>query len=181
MQSIAINTLDDCNALAQKPTIIISACLLGHAVRYDGKSKKQNHLALLEHYCNVKSICPEAESGLGIPRPPVRLISTDNGIEAIGVKDNTLNVTQALQSFSNNALSNTQATAFILKARSPSCGINNTPIYNQQDKELAKGSGLFAATAQKNLPHALFFDEAVFESVESLSQCVISCYQQLLQ
>lgn len=179
MANLAINSLDDCKAHPQKPIVIISACLLGQAVRYDGKAKKQNHLDLLQEYCNIKSICPEAESGLGIPRPPVRLIATSTGIEAIGVENNKLNVTKALENFSELALNAMDAQAFILKARSPSCGINNTPIHLTNGKVIKKGSGIFAQHAQSECPLALFYDECVFKSTENLSKLIISSYRLL--
>lgn len=179
MASLAINNLDDCKALGKKPTVIVSACLLGQAVRYDGKAKTQKHLDLLQQYCQVKSICPEAESGLGIPRPPVRLTKTEKGIEAIGVKDNSLNVTQALQKFSADALSSINTQAFILKARSPSCGIQSTPIHNDHGEVIHQGSGIFAEQAQSQYPQALFYDESIFVSCDSLTQVIVQCYRLL--
>ncbi|MFP2899608.1 2-thiouracil desulfurase family protein [Corallococcus sp. 4LFB] len=53
--------------------MLVSACLLGEACRYDGRSQRsESVLAALEGKA-VIPICPEAAAGLGIPRPPVDL------------------------------------------------------------------------------------------------------------
>ncbi len=52
--------------------ILISACLLGHAVRYDGKGKPLHHPAI-ERWRDdgrLVTICPEMAGGMPVPRPP---------------------------------------------------------------------------------------------------------------
>ncbi|MFT4926988.1 MAG: hypothetical protein ACI8WB_003088 [Phenylobacterium sp.] len=55
--------------------ILISSCLLGDPVRYDGRSKPVNHL-LIEQWRNegrLISVCPEVSGGLPIPRPAAEI------------------------------------------------------------------------------------------------------------
>ncbi|CUK15282.1 Uncharacterized conserved protein [Achromobacter ruhlandii] len=52
--------------------VLVSACLLGHPVRYDGRSVPGDH-AVLAGWLDagrVVSVCPEVAGGLPIPRPP---------------------------------------------------------------------------------------------------------------
>src|SRR5216117_402244 len=52
----------------------ISACLLGHKVRYDGGHKRDPFLAeTLGGFVEWVPVCPEVELGLGVPREPIRL------------------------------------------------------------------------------------------------------------
>ena len=58
--------------------------------------------------------------------------------------------------------------AFILKSKSPSCGIETTKIHSGSSYSL--GSGIFASMALSLFPQAVFVDEAFMEEngVDSL-------------
>jgi len=55
--------------------LLISACLLGHKVRYDGNHNLQMHarLQVLINAGHVVSICPEIAGGLPTPRAPAEI------------------------------------------------------------------------------------------------------------
>ena len=59
--------------------ILISACLLGQKVRYDGGENLQKHPVFQEWIKagRVVSICPEVAGGLSIPRPPAEIQAAD--------------------------------------------------------------------------------------------------------
>ena len=50
--------------------VLVSACLLGLACRYDGKGKTYGQLEGLERACALIPACPEQLGGLATPRPP---------------------------------------------------------------------------------------------------------------
>ncbi|MFI0358013.1 DUF523 domain-containing protein, partial [Actinomadura sp. 9N407] len=55
--------------------ILVSACLLGRPVRYDGAAKPV-HDALMERWRaegRLVSFCPEVSGGLSTPRPPAEI------------------------------------------------------------------------------------------------------------
>jgi uncharacterized protein YbbK (DUF523 family) len=55
--------------------ILVSACLLGRPVRYDGSAKPLAHPAL-ERWLKdgrIVAVCPELEAGAPVPRPPVEI------------------------------------------------------------------------------------------------------------
>ena len=54
--------------------ILISRCLLGHKVRYDGgASGPFDQLAAWQAEGRVVAICPEVAGGLPTPRPPAEI------------------------------------------------------------------------------------------------------------
>lgn len=54
--------------------ILVSACLLGEACRYDGKSKPNERVISLSKEHNLIPVCPERDGGLSVPRDPCERI-----------------------------------------------------------------------------------------------------------
>ena len=124
----------------------VSSCLLGHKVRYDGSDKRNSIVGnQICNYFDCRPICPEYAIGLGVPRDPIQLVKLDTGIRALKVADKTIDVTYPLVQYAAyvfNALP--QICGYVFKARSPSCGLTDTPIYNQSGDVNAKGRGVYA-------------------------------------
>lgn len=131
----------------------ISACLLGEKVRYDGNHKLDTYLRdTLGQYFQFVPVCPEAGSGLGVPRPTIRLMGDPQHPRAVGVLDPTHDVTASLLQWSRRTARELPAlSGFILKARSPSCGMERVKVY--QDKGPARpGRGIFAGELMDRRP-----------------------------
>lgn len=177
----------------------VSACLLGHRVRYDGQTKS---ITLLLNKINMKTqwhpLCPEIT--FGIPRPPVQLIKLDgkDSVQAIGVKNLDLNITEALNQNSLHILNSdwdeTTETAddmnfqllamangkkksgitpykdtmdiWLLKARSPSCGSQTTPLHNTNGEVLSLTDGLFTQACRVLSPLCAIFDESTLNNTK---------------
>ena len=128
----------------KKVNIVVSACLLGEACRYDGKgnpSPAVRALAEMEEV-NLIPVCPEVQGGLPTPRTPseIRLAACDCNESTSGgasvaeaprahekrvINCEGLDVTQAFTMGAQRALQDAQnagATIAILKSKSPSCG-----------------------------------------------------------
>ncbi len=157
-------------------TIASSACLLGDNVRYDGKSKPHNLIKdFLSDYCSIIKICPEVGAGLNTPRPAVQLIKTDT-IEARGVEDNSLNVTNQIQHFSIETIKNQPPpTAFIFKSRSPSCGFGSTPVFNRHNEIIGYDKGLFAHTISHAWTESVFLEEENLKTAEDCFDLLFRC------
>jgi len=130
----------------KKPLVGVSQCLLGDAVRYDGKSKS-NRIVLeeLSKLFDFLPVCPEVEAGLSIPRPPVQLTGSIENPLLIGRDDPSINVTDIMQRYCNikpNEL--TELKGFIFKSRSPSCGLNSTPVFIDEQCVSETSRGIFA-------------------------------------
>lgn len=134
--------------------ILISACLLGDAVRYDGLSKQIRHHSIERCLALNRfiKICPELEGGLSVPRTPAE-IQTRNGLGQITVT--TANGEDVSQAFNRGAhrtlelVKHHKIKIALLKANSPSCG--NQQIYNGAfDGSLVSGIGVTAALLIKH-------------------------------
>jgi len=137
----------------QKIAVGISACLLGHEVRYDGAHKYHSYIErTLGQYFDFKPFCPEVEAGLGIPRPCVQLRETPDGIRCVGVKDHSLDVTERLEHASARQHSWLGGLCgYILKKDSPSCGMTRVKVY-KNDIPARQGTGIFAGYLQRTFP-----------------------------
>jgi uncharacterized protein YbbK (DUF523 family) len=125
----------------------VSSCLLDHKVRYDGNDKLNT--IIKNDICtrfDCTPLCPEYAIGLGVPRNPVQLVQTDGSIQVLSVPDHSMNITALLQQYADfvsNALP--QLSGYIFKARSPSCGLTDTPIYDKNNREFATARGVYAS------------------------------------
>jgi uncharacterized protein YbgA (DUF1722 family)/uncharacterized protein YbbK (DUF523 family) len=138
-----------------KILIGISSCLLGEEVRYDGGHKRNIYITgTLSEYFDFKPICPEMAIGLGVPRPTIRLVDKGTGIRVVGVKDESLDVTDKLQNFSENAIAKLPSiSGYILKKDSPSCGMERVRVYNANEMPEKRGRGIFADTLINSMPN----------------------------
>jgi len=109
-----------------KPRVGVSRCLLGDEVRYDGGHKRAAVLLdRLGPHVEWVPVCPEVEAGMGTPREPVHLVSRPDGVRMLGVtsaRDWTGEM-QAWASERLRALKALHLSGYVLKARSPSCGL----------------------------------------------------------
>lgn len=132
--------------MPQKEPILVSACLLGVACRYDGDSRPNDAVwALAERY-RLIPVCPESMGGLPIPREPSEIVG-DRVLSRMG-KD----VTAEYRRGAELALALTQkygCRAALLKERSPSCGTGT--VHNGKfDGGLTDGYGIAAALLKEN-------------------------------
>ncbi|MEO4046821.1 DUF523 domain-containing protein [Pseudomonas sp. CAU 1711] len=114
--------------------LLVSRCLLGHKVRYDGGA--HGPFDLLQQWQDegrIVALCPEVAGGLPTPRPPAEIPGGQGG----GVLDGRLpvltdggeDVTAAFVAGAETALRLVRQHGLrvaVLKARSPSCGNSHT-------------------------------------------------------
>ncbi|MGV2121643.1 DUF523 domain-containing protein [Agrobacterium vitis] len=75
--------------------ILISACLMGRPVRYDGKGKPLHHPAIArwQDEGRLVAFCPEQAGGLPTPRPPAEIEQGGNGEDVLQGRARVLEVT----------------------------------------------------------------------------------------
>ncbi|MCD8209788.1 MAG: DUF523 domain-containing protein [Coprobacillus sp.] len=130
----------------KKEKILISSCLVGDKVRYDGRSNQVDSLdELLEKY-ELVPFCSEVEGGLRVPRAPSER-EGDRVINSLGkdvTKQYHLGAERAL-----NICKYLGITKAILKDKSPACG-----VYEIYDGTFAhkkkKGEGTTTALLREN-------------------------------
>lgn len=112
--------------------VLVSACLLGRPVRYNGSAKTLEN-ALLDRWISegrVVSVCPEVIAGLPTPRPPAEIAHGASGaavIERDGsiVEADGTDVTEAYLAGARIALEHAtrhDCRYALLTDGSPSCG-----------------------------------------------------------
>ena len=139
---------------ADKPRVGVSQCLLGDAVRYDGASKA--NLIVLEKFCRLFelfAVCPEVEAGLGVPRPAVQLTGSIDEPKLTGRDDPELDITRIMQQYCTTRPAQLdQLSGFIFKSRSPSCGLNSTPVFIDGNCITENSRGIFARAFCEHYP-----------------------------
>ncbi|MBM4032878.1 MAG: DUF523 domain-containing protein [Planctomycetes bacterium] len=133
----------------------ISACLLGERVRYDGGHKLDRLIAeVFGPFVEWVPVCPEAECGLGVPREPMRLEGDPASPRLITVRTR-LDHTARILAWARQRVAELEREClcgFILKSKSPSCGLRRVPVYPERGEPSMAGIGLFARTLIERLP-----------------------------
>ncbi len=138
--------------------IIVSACLLGRKVRYDGADKKLENDILSRWRAEerVVAVCPEVAAGLEIPRPATE-IKSGAGADVLAGRAQVFDitgrdVTQAYVSGAEIALAHAKMHNIkfaLLIDGSPSCGYSF--IYDGSfNKTKVHGVGVMAALLREN-------------------------------
>ena len=127
-------------------TILVSACLLGTACRYDGRSKADAAVTALLARHTLIPVCGEIFGGLPTPRTPAerrgaRVMTKDGRDVTDAYRRGAEEVVRLARLYG--------ARAAILKERSPSCGSGQ--IYDGTfTKTLTQGDGLTAQMLKKH-------------------------------
>jgi len=142
-----------------KPKVVVSRCLGFDHCRYNGQVVEDFFIEKLKNHVEFITVCPEVEIGLGIPRDPIRIIQLDNKLSL--VQPNTdKNITREMESFIDDYLSRlSDIDGFILKNRSPSCGILDVKIYKGNSVLSSKGAGFFGSKVVSEFPFSAIEDE----------------------
>lgn len=132
--------------------ILVSSCLLGEKVRFDGKSKSIENIERLSRYHELISFCPEVAGGLSVPREACEILG--NSIEILNNNKNSSRVisrsgedkTAEFLCGAGKALNLCKEQGIviaILKSKSPSCGIHK--VYDgTHSRTLTDGNGITA-------------------------------------
>ena len=138
-----------------KEKVLVSACLLGIKVRFDGKSKANEELIEKLNNYEFIPVCPEVWGGLPTPRVPSEIIN-DKVInkDGIDVTDNYMR--GAIETLELVRKFNIKKA--ILKSKSPSCGKGK--IYDGSfNGTLVDGNGITTRLLIENGIEVLTEDE----------------------
>jgi uncharacterized protein YbgA (DUF1722 family)/uncharacterized protein YbbK (DUF523 family) len=144
-----------------RPRIVVSKCLGFAHCRWNGLTIADEFVERLKSHVEFVPVCPEVEIGLGVPRNPIRVV-LQNNMRRLMQPATKADVTDKMQKFCAAFLSSTEKIdGFILKSRSPSCGIKEVKIYPGMEKSAAlhKGSGFFGTAVLERFPYLPVEDE----------------------
>ena len=141
--------------------IAISGCLLGQEVRYDGGHRHNEYITeTLGQYFDFTPLCPEVWIGMGIPRPPIRLVRQAGEVRARGVTDPTLDVTDPLAAYADRVAPKLdRVSGYILKKNSPSCGMERVKLYSAKGMPVGQAAGIYAGRLMERRPELPFEEE----------------------
>jgi len=157
----------------------VSACLLGEPVRYDGDHRRASLLAaLLPQVAEVVPLCPEVAIGMGVPRPTIQRVRLADGREVVrGVVDHALDVTRKLDDYAAQVVAGGLFHGYVFKARSPSCGPGNAPLFDERDVQIGVAPGRYAEQLRRAFPGAPMCDEEALLTAGQLAGFVAACYR----
>ena len=170
----AVRALDPATRRALGESHAESAELVSHAE----SAELVSHAESAENAeMELVPFCPELAAGLGCPRPPIELVqgeasepstvSTSSTVQPRGSAlpirvlrvDRQGDATDALRAACEaeaEALARAGGVdGFVLKSRSPSCGLAS-PLHDMQGRETGAAPGLWAALARERFPDATF-------------------------
>ncbi|UWU14903.1 DUF523 domain-containing protein [Rhizobium sullae] len=160
--------------------ILVSACLIGHAVRYDGRAKPLAHPAIERWRAEGRlvTMCPEMSAGMPVPRPPAEIAGGASGEDVLAGRARVVeitgdDVTATFRQAAENALRLAQETGCayaLLIDGSPSCGSGF--IYDGSFSGAQhSGRGVTAALLMR-AGIQVFSDREIDRLVESLAAAV---------
>lgn len=173
-----------------RPKLFVSRCLGFEACRYNGAVIEDPLVAKLAALCDVVTACPEKETGLGVPRDPVRLARSDGRIRMIQPatgRDHTETMTAFCAAKAAELAGTAPGSArppaglpavdgAVLKSRSPSCGMKDVKIYRSTEPGAMAdtGTGLFGASVLEALDGAPVEDEGRLKNY-TIREHFLSC------
>ncbi|MDD1678311.1 MAG: DUF523 and DUF1722 domain-containing protein [Methanomicrobiales archaeon] len=137
-----------------QPRILVSRCIEFEACRYNGAMISSETVKKLQNIAEMYPVCPEMEIGLGVPREPIRLVEKGDMARLIQPATGR-DITEEMHTFAEWFLKSLPPLdGFILKDRSPSCGLKNVPIYGGigESEPKIRGNGLFAQEIVSRFP-----------------------------
>jgi uncharacterized protein YbbK (DUF523 family)/uncharacterized protein YbgA (DUF1722 family) len=150
-------------APARRLRIGVSACLLGHQVRWDGQHKRDAWLMeVLGPRVEWVPVCPELEIGLGVPREPIRLVGNPRAPRL--VSESGVDLTRRMSTWTERRARELEAlelSGYVLKKNSPSCGMERVRVHPAKGgRPRRQGVGLFARRLMKQFPLLPIEEEA---------------------
>lgn len=144
-----------------KPRVLVSRCIEFDACRWNVERVSDPWVAHFKDYFDFIPVCPELEIGLGLPRPPIRIVKIDECDHLIQPLTG-LDISEKMSQFSQNFLDNIpEIDGCILKSRSPSCGLSDVKFYSSKRDVLSLGKtcGFFGRSILERYPHLAIEDE----------------------
>lgn len=130
----------------RRPKVVVSRCLEFDEVRYNGDMLPDQVIRDLKPYVDFIPVCPEVEIGLGIPRDVIRIVKGEEGNKLVQPSTGE-DLTDRMNSFTESFLDQLpDIDGFILKNRSPTCGMKGVKVYagNEKSPVVEKTAGFFA-------------------------------------
>jgi uncharacterized protein YbgA (DUF1722 family)/uncharacterized protein YbbK (DUF523 family) len=135
--------------------ILISSCLLGEKVRYDGGHKREGYLVeTLGRFVEWVPVCPEVDCGLPTPREAMRLVGDPKSPRLVTSKGG-VDHTEQMLTFAKRKLKELEPLGlcgYICKKDSPSSGMERVKVYGDSGIPAKVGAGVFTKAFLDRFP-----------------------------
>jgi uncharacterized protein YbgA (DUF1722 family) len=135
--------------------ILISSCLLGEKVRYDGGHKREGYLVgTLGRFVEWVPVCPEVDCGLPTPREAMRLVGDPESPRLVTSKGG-VDQTERMTAWARKKLEELERIdlcGYICKKDSPSSGMERVKVYGDSGIPAKVGSGVFTRAFMEHFP-----------------------------
>ena len=128
-----------------KPKLFCSRCITFENCRWNAQIIASAQIELLKSHVEFITNCPEKDLGLGVPRESMRLAKV-NGITRLVQPATNKDFSDEMVAYAQEKSSVYQdVDGFILKNKSPSCGIDEVRVYDSPESKSAtdKAKGVF--------------------------------------
>lgn len=141
----------------EKLLLGVSSCLLGKQVRFDGGHKYDSWVVdTLGAFAEYFDLCPEHQCGMSIPREALNLKGSKDSYRMLTNKT-LVDYTDQMLSWSLPVIEDLKKRplcGYILKSKSPSCGMERVKLYPLHGGAAGKtGVGIFARELLKAFPY----------------------------
>lgn len=140
---------------ARRKRILVSSCLLGEKVRYDGRDRRDALvLETLGRIVEFVPVCPEVECGLPVPREPMRLEGDPADPRLIGRETGT-DHTGKMKRWVRGKLTGLEdldLCGYLCKSDSPSCGMDRVRVFGRAGSCGGFGAGIFTQAFRERFP-----------------------------
>jgi uncharacterized protein YbgA (DUF1722 family)/uncharacterized protein YbbK (DUF523 family) len=142
--------------LPDRVNILVSACLLGEKVRYDGGHKRDLFLnETLGPFVEWVRVCPEVDCGLPVPREAMRLVG-EPAQPRLVTNRTGIDHTERMERWAKarlEELSGLDLCGYICKKDSPSSGMERVRVYGGADAIPTRaGAGVFTRMFMERFP-----------------------------
>ena len=142
--------------MADPIPILISACLLGEKVRYDGGDKRDPFLIeTFGKFARWIPVCPEVGCGLAIPREPM-ILKGDPVTPRLSGANTGTDYTARMTRWADARLGELEPfglCGYVCKKNSPSCsGIGRIDVLGESGAVAGPGSGIFTKAFVERFP-----------------------------
>ena len=142
--------------MTERIKVLVSACLLGEKVRYDGGHKRDLFLnETLGPFVEWVRVCPEADCGLPVPREAMRLAGDPKHPRLVTNKTG-IDHTERMERWAKarlDELSRLDLCGYICKKDSPSSGMERVKVYGGGDGIPTRtGAGVFTRMFMERFP-----------------------------
>ena len=141
--------------MTERVKILVSACLLGEKVRYDGGHKRDLFLnETLGPFVEWERVCPEVDCGLPVPREAMRLVGDPKHPRLVTNKSG-IDHTERMERWARarlEELSRIDLCGYICKKDSPSSGMERVKVYGGDGIPARTGAGIFTRMFMERFP-----------------------------